>query len=158
MNYTKQVRFSRSQWPPGLRRRSAAARLLRLWVRILPTVMRRFVWSRNLMNEEAMAHWEAVAPITNEQTKKVRFNQYAVPPIIFLGGSSVPQLAIASSFMRFLDHTQRRTTVCRTPLNEWSARCRDLYLTTHNTDNRHPCPRWDSNSQTQETSGRRPTP
>ena len=28
--------FSRSQWPRGLRRRSAAARLLRSWVRILP--------------------------------------------------------------------------------------------------------------------------
>jgi len=28
--------FSRSQWPRGLRRRSAAARLLRLWVRIQP--------------------------------------------------------------------------------------------------------------------------
>jgi len=27
-------RFCRSQWPRGLRRRSAAARLLRLWVRI----------------------------------------------------------------------------------------------------------------------------
>ena len=66
---------SRSQWPRGLRRRSAAARLLRLWVRIppgawmsvvsaaccqvevfstadhssrgvLPTVVRRCVWSR----------------------------------------------------------------------------------------------------------------
>ena len=75
----------RSQWPHGLRRRSTAARLLRLWVRIppghgclsvvsvvccqvevsathdhssrgvLPTVMRRCVWSRNLKNEEAMA-------------------------------------------------------------------------------------------------------
>ena len=28
--------YSRSQWPRGLRRRSAAARLLRLWVRIPP--------------------------------------------------------------------------------------------------------------------------
>ena len=28
--------MSRSQWPCGLRRRSAAARLLRLWVRIPP--------------------------------------------------------------------------------------------------------------------------
>ena len=36
----------------------------------------------------------------------------------------------------FLDHTQRRTTVGRTPLDEWSARRRDLYLTTHNTRNR----------------------
>ena len=43
---------------------------------------------------------------------------------------------MASLFMRFLDHTQRRTTVCRTPLDEWSARRRDLYLTTHNTHNR----------------------
>ena len=39
-------------------------------------------------------------------------------------------------FLMFLDHTQRRTTVGRTPLDEWSARRRDLYLTTHNTHNR----------------------
>ena len=38
--------------------------------------------------------------------------------------------------MRFLYHTQRRTKVGRTPLDEWSARSRDLYLTTHNTHNR----------------------
>jgi len=43
---------------------------------------------------------------------------------------------MASSFLRFLDHTQRRTTVGRTPLDELSARRRDLYLTTHNTHNR----------------------
>ena len=42
----------------------------------------------------------------------------------------------ASSFTRFLDHPQRRTTVGMTPLDEWSARRRDLYLTTHNTHNR----------------------
>ena len=35
----------------------------------------------------------------------------------------------------FLDHT-RRSTVGRTPLDEWSARRRDLYLTTHDTHNR----------------------
>jgi hypothetical protein len=40
------------------------------------------------------------------------------------------------SFLRFLDHTQRPTTVGRTPLDEWSARRRDLYLTTHNIHNR----------------------
>ena len=44
---------------------------------------------------------------------------------------------MASSFLRFfLDHTQRRTTFGRTPLDEWSARRRDLYLTTQNTHNR----------------------
>ena len=36
----------------------------------------------------------------------------------------------------FLDHTQRRSTVGRTPLDERSARRRDLYLTTHDTKNR----------------------
>ena len=50
-------------------------------------------------------------------------------------GATVPQWARAFSFTRFLDHTQRRTTVCRTPLNKWSARRRDLYLTTHNIHN-----------------------
>ena len=36
----------------------------------------------------------------------------------------------------FLDHTQRRSIFGRTPLDEWSARRRDLYLTTHDTHNR----------------------
>jgi len=36
----------------------------------------------------------------------------------------------------FLDHTQRRTTASRTPLDEWSTRHKDLYLTTHKTHNR----------------------
>jgi hypothetical protein len=70
-----------------------------------------------------------------------------------------PAWAMASSSTRFLDHTQRRTTVGRTPLDEWSARRRDLYLTTHNTQqtNIH-APWWDSNPRSQQASGRRPTP
>ena len=39
-------------------------------------------------------------------------------------------------FLMYLDHTQRRSIVGRTPLDEWSARRRDLYLTTHNIHNR----------------------
>ena len=54
----------------------------------------------------------------------------------YLAQQPPPQWAIASSFMRFLDHTQRRNTVGRTPLDEWSARRGHLYLTTHNTHNR----------------------
>jgi hypothetical protein len=46
------------------------------------------------------------------------------------------QWARVSSFKKFLDHTQRHTTPGRTPLDEWSARRRDLYLTKHNTHNR----------------------
>jgi len=47
-----------------------------------------------------------------------------------------PTRAMASSFLRFLDHTRWHITVGRTPLDEWSARRRDFYLTTHNTHNR----------------------
>src|SRR5215475_16194007 len=39
-------------------------------------------------------------------------------------------------FLMFLDHTQRHTTVGRTPLDERSAHRRELYLTTHDTHNR----------------------
>ena len=39
-------------------------------------------------------------------------------------------------FLMFLDHTQRRSTVGKTPLDEGSARRRDLYLTIHDTHNR----------------------
>jgi hypothetical protein len=38
--------------------------------------------------------------------------------------------------------TQQRATVGRTPLDEWSAPRRNLYLTTHKTD-QHSCRRWD---------------
>jgi len=51
--------------------------------------------------------------------------------VLFL--AQQPQWARASPFSRFLDHTQRRTTVDRTPLDECLARRRDLYLKTHST-------------------------
>jgi hypothetical protein len=54
----------------------------------------------------------------------------------FFFGLDSPQWVMASSFTSFLDHTQRRTRVGRTPLDKWSARRRDLYLTTHNNHNR----------------------
>jgi hypothetical protein len=38
--------------------------------------------------------------------------------------------------LMFLDHTQRRSTVGRTPLDERSASLKDLYLTTRDTHNR----------------------
>jgi hypothetical protein len=56
----------------------------------------------------------------------------------------------------FLDHTQPRTTARRTPLDEWSARRKSLYLTTHDNQQKYPCPRWDSNHRSQQTSGLRP--
>ena len=49
---------------------------------------------------------------------------------------TAPRCAMATSFTTFLDRTQLRIAVDRTPLDEWSARRRDLYLTTHNTHSR----------------------
>ena len=48
-------------------------------------------------------------------------------------------------------------TLGRTPPEEGSARRRDPYPTTHNIHDRHPCPRRDSNPQSKQASGRRPT-
>jgi len=56
-------------------------------------------------------------------------------------------------------HSIRHTTFGRTPLDEWSACRRNLYLTTHNiTREKHPCPRGDLNPQSHQASGSRPTP
>jgi len=48
-----------------------------------------------------------------------------VSVLFFLGGGGErgrcgPTQAMASSFMSFLDHTPGRTTLGRTPLDEWS--------------------------------------
>jgi hypothetical protein len=75
--------------------------------------------------------------VTTTKTQRKHFIRYRCYICLFLAQRH--QWARASSFTRFLDHTQRRTTVGRTPLNELSARRRDLYLTTHSTHNKHPC-------------------
>ena len=138
---------SQSQWLCGLRRRSAAARLLRLWVRIppgawmfvcceccvlsgrglwslqwadhlsrgvLPTVVRRCVWSRNLLKEEAMAHWGLL------QKKKTVGKNAAAIDISWLVIAYADRFilawfqASAAAYMRsslFWDFMQRRWVV-----------------------------------------------
>jgi hypothetical protein len=49
----------------------------------------------------------------------------------------------------FLDHTQRRSTVGRTPLDNWSASRQHTTLTT----DKYPCPRWDLNPSSQQANG-----
>jgi len=78
---------------------------------------------------------KAVMPLGTARHSLRRFMCKSVVHILF--GATAPQWARAS-FTRFPDHTQRRTTVGKTPLDEESARRRDLYLTTHHTSNRHP--------------------
>jgi len=76
--------------------------------------------------------------------------------IINFNSVTAPQWAGSSSFTRSLDHTQGRTALSRTPLDEWSARRRYLYLTTLNTHKQSDIhvPRRDSNSQPQQAGGR----
>ena len=69
----------------------------------------------------------------------MKFFSSASQPIV--GSYSQPFSGLYPPLLRFLDHTQQRATVGRTPLDEWSVRCRDLYLTTLTTD-KHPCPQW----------------
>ena len=68
---------------------------------------------------------------------KLLFSRTIYESFFLSFGAPVRQWARASCFTRFRDHTQRRTTVGRTPLDEWSALRRDLCLTTHNTTDRH---------------------
>jgi len=63
-----------------------------------------------------------------------RWSVAIVLTVLFL--AQQPAMGQGLSFTSFLDHTQRRTTVGRTPLDEWLAHRRDLYLTTHNTHRR----------------------
>ena len=57
-------------------------------------------------------------------------------------------LVLTSSFLRFRDHTQWHSPLQRPVADKH---------TTLTTD-KHPCPRWDSNPQSQQASGCRPTP
>jgi hypothetical protein len=72
-----------------------------------------------------------------------------------------PNRALASYFLRFLNHTDLETHG-RTPLDEWSVRRRGLNLqgtTQHvNTWDKHPCPGRNSIPWPQQPSDRRPKP
>ena len=80
-------------------------------------------WNFSLIYSSLAALWPTGHSASNKNES---------PPLWRCG----PKRAMASSFLRFLDHTKRRTTFGRTPLDEWSACRRDLYLTTHNNYNR----------------------
>ena len=60
--------------------------------------------------------------------------------LLFFHAATTTQWPRAFSLSKLCTITVRHTTVGRTPLHQWSARRRDLYLTTHNTHNTHPCP------------------
>jgi hypothetical protein len=77
-----------------------------------------------------LTYFEPYYPITREHAAVIYNCVLPDDGIFFFLWRCGPTRAMASSFLRFLDHTRWRITVGRTPLDEWSARRRDLYLTT----------------------------
>ena len=65
--------------------------------------------------------------------RKRKWQQFFLPWRSSLSGPGPPHY-------RGFKITLRHTPFDRTPLGEWSARRRNLYLTTHITHKRHPCP------------------
>ena len=131
LNYVR----CQSQWPRGLRCRSAAARLLRLWVRIPPgacceccvyralrwidhssrgvlaTLVRCCVWSRNQVNEEALGNWGSVAPKTNKQMWVYNFTKVPIASasVQAVGYCSTP-VALYCTQLNLLQCNQYSTT------------------------------------------------
>jgi len=63
------------------------------------------------------------------------------PVILLLLDSITTDRVWLLIFTRFLDHTQQRTTVGRTPPNEWSVRRKtSTWQHTSITTDKHPCP------------------
>ena len=76
----------------------------------------------------------------------------------FFSLTNVWLLVLGTEVIVALDHTPRPHIIGRNPLDEWSARRRDLYMTIHNNYKRETLiPRRDSNPQSQQASDRRAT-
>ena len=92
-----------------------------------------FSSNRFIQTDDEFGQHHPVVLIISRQTHTNTTPEYY---LFVFGTTAPPQWARAPSFTRFLYHTQRRTTIGKTPLDKWSARRRDLYLTTLNTHNR----------------------
>ena len=98
-----------------------------IWPRIYPRIMPRFsktwtiCWGKNKTRH--------TSPISILTLRLLMSYTYAYIYIYIY-------IYMERLLLMFLDHTQRRSTVGRTPLDEWTARRRDLYLTAHDTHNR----------------------
>jgi len=97
--------------------------VLRIWINPKLTV---FTWWWRWICLPTLCKVQVLSPIGIHliAVKILKFNH----PIFFCFWHKRPQLSMDSSFTRWIDHTQRRTTVSRTRTY--------LYLTTNNKHNR----------------------
>ena len=90
-----------------------------------------------------------------------KLKQLAELPILFFPSHYTASYLIDAGVVCYstLDYTQCDITLRRAPVDEGSARCKDIYMTTRNSDKRQTSRlRRDSNPQTQQASDRRRTP
>jgi hypothetical protein len=102
------------------------------------------VWLRRIVLNKSPSTTTSTTKITNLFVYVYTHRLIAICFFVCFSASVAQHGLWPPRTTRFRDHTLRRATVGRTPLDEWSARRRDLYLTTLTTD-KHPCPRWVSN-------------
>jgi len=86
--------------------------------------------------EDCLFPTQFIYVFTRNVTVNINLSHHTTLTDFIFCGAATQRGSRPPHFFRFLDHTQRRTTVGRTPLDEWSARPRDLYLTAHDTHNR----------------------
>jgi hypothetical protein len=79
--------------------------------------------------------WRLVPIIQSQNWLTSHIPTHITAFFIFIFGATVAHCVRASSCTRFPDYTQLRIIVGRTPVDEWLAPHRNLYLTTHNTHN-----------------------
>ena len=84
---------------------------------------------------EVFGGWSDIVPGSSQRIFNFNFIHIPCNYIFVCFWRDSPQWARASSFTRFPYHTPH-ITVGKTPLDEWSARRRDIYLTTYTTHNR----------------------
>jgi len=88
-------------------------------------------WRRSTFQMTKLLLEQNLSKLRQDLLLKARLMCFLFKSVFFLFiWSNSPHWARASSFTRFLDHTQLRATDGRTPLDKYSARRKDLYLTT----------------------------
>ena len=104
------------------------------------------IWSRGVQIIKLQSYYAFIYWSVELQTFKVVFLEYSIKKEIQFVNADFILFIFCFVFVAttpsgrgpsHLDHTQRHTTVGRTPLDEWSVRRRDLYLTSHNTTDNH---------------------
>ena len=107
------------------------------WISPAFGILLRAVWYKCAnVSEQSAASIFRLFTCSPSKFSECRINLVPMKPGVFVNSGLNSEPIRRRWVLRFLDHTQRRTTHGRTPLDEWSASRRDLYLTTPNTHNR----------------------